>query len=86
VSIYDETVVATKFDPFAPGPSTEFEDWGDLIPAPSLAELAEKLAEQGGLDITREWEMASAQLTMRYVAARDDTGPLPKIEIEKEDK
>lgn len=85
MSIFEETKQALHFDPFAPGPDTSFKDWGDLIPAPSLPELVEELAERGGLDITREWQIASAEWTMRYIAARDDTASMPKIDIEEED-
>lgn len=85
MSIFDQTREAMGgFDPFAPRPEYEYEEWGGLVPAPSLTELVEQLAEGGSLDITREWEMASAQLTLRYIAARDDTATMPKIDIEEE--
>lgn len=82
MSIFDETVAATGFDPADPGPSTEFENW-DVVPAPSLAELMDTLTEKGSLDITREWQNFNADLTMRLISARDDTQTMPKIELEE---
>lgn len=41
MSIYEETVAATKFDPTAAGPSVDFDGWDDLIPNPSVAEMVE---------------------------------------------
>lgn len=84
MSIYDETVAATGFDPTAPGPSIEFEAWGDLIPPPSLPELIDQLAS-GVTSITGEWLALDAELTMRRIAAREDTASWPII-YEKGDK
>ncbi len=86
MSIFEETRAAMGgFDPAAIPAETLFEEWGDLVPPPSLVELAEQLAEKGSLDITREWMMASAELTMRYILARDDTVTITKITEEGED-
>ena len=86
MSIYDETRAAMKgFDPFAPGPSTEFEGWGDLVPPPSVSELLAQLAGDE-LSITKAWRMFDAEQTLRKISARDDTGPLPIIQIDKEDE
>jgi hypothetical protein len=83
MSLYEETRAAMGgFDPFARRPETEYDEWGDLIPPPSLTELAVTLAEGGGLDITQEWLLASAALTMRYIKARDDTETFAAIEVE----
>lgn len=84
MSIYDETVQATGFDPTVAGPSIEFEGWGDLIPPPSLPELIEELAD-GRTSITWEWRMFNAEMTLRKIAARDDTGPLPIIAVDFDD-
>lgn len=86
MSIFDETCAAMRgFDPFAPGPSIEFEEWGDLVPPPSVAELLEELAGDK-LSITQAWKLFDAEQTLRKISARDDTGPLPIIEIDKEEE
>lgn len=86
MSIYDQTREAMEgFDPFAPGPSIEFEEWGDLVPPPSVAELLEELAGDK-LSITQAWKLFDAEQTLRKISARDDTGPLPIIEIDKEEE
>lgn len=85
MSIFEETRAAMGgFDPAAIPAETLFDEWEGVVPPPSLMELAEQLAEKGSLDITREWLMASAELTMRYVAARDDTVTITKITDEEE--
>lgn len=83
VSIYEETKMALGFDPEAPGPSIEFEGWGELIPPPSLAELVERLAN-GVTSITFEWELLDAERTLRKISARDDTQSMPVIRPEGE--
>lgn len=80
MSIFEETRAAMGgFDPAVVPAQTQFEEWGDLVPPPSIQELTEQLAAQGGLDITREWSMASAEWTLKFIAARDDTQAIPKI-------
>lgn len=86
MSCFEQTRQAMGgFDPFAIVPETQYEEWGDLVPAPSVKELVEILAEGGRLDITHEWAMVSAQHTMRHVAAREDTQTMPKIEEDDPD-
>jgi hypothetical protein len=83
VRIFEETRAAMGgFDPSAIPADTLYEEWGDLVPPPTLAELAEELASKGSLDITREWFMASAELTLRHIAARDDTQTITRVEQE----
>jgi hypothetical protein len=83
VSIFEETRAAMGgFDPAVIPADTLYEEWGDLVPPPTLAELAEELASKGSLDITREWFMASAELTLRHIAARDDTQTITRVEQE----
>lgn len=83
MSIYEETIAATGFDPAAPGPSIEFEDWEGVVPPPSLPELIEQLGA-GVTSITGEWLLLDAELTMRRISAREDTGPLPIIDKREE--
>ena len=84
MSIFDETVEALKFDPFAERPETQYEEWGDLVPPPSVNELIAKLGA-GVTSITGEWLLLDAELTMRRISAREDTGPLPIIDVRKEE-
>ena len=87
VSIYQEARRrhGGLLNPFAPGPSIQFEPWEGVVPPPSVTELLEQLAGDD-LSITQAWRMFDAEQTLRKISARDDTGPLPIIVINKEEK
>lgn len=84
MSIFDETVQALGFDPFEERPETMYEEWGDLVPPPSIHEMINDLSA-GVVSITGEWLLLDAERTMRRISAREDTGPLPIIELREED-